>query len=57
MLPKLFLKLKGEGTPSNPFYGTTIALIAKLDEDTRKKENYVTVSPVNEDAEVHDKIL
>jgi len=39
MFAKLFLKPEGEGTPSNPSYGTRITLIAKLGKDIRKKEN------------------
>ena len=39
-LPKLFQKVKEEGTLSKPFYDATLTLIPKPDKDTTKKENY-----------------
>jgi hypothetical protein len=39
-LPKLFHKIKREGTLPNSFYEDSITLIPKPDKDTSKKENY-----------------
>jgi hypothetical protein len=41
----------------NSFNKVNITLIPKLDEDTAKKENYRTISLMNIDTEVFNKIL
>ena len=46
-----------EGTFSNSFYEASIALKAKLDNDTARKENCKPISFMNIDSEILKKIL
>jgi hypothetical protein len=56
-LLKLFHKIKREGTLPDTFYEASITLISKPDKDTIKKESYRSISLINIDAKILNKIV
>jgi hypothetical protein len=56
-LLKLFHETEREGTLPNSFYEASITPLPKPDKDTSKKENYRTISLMNINAKILNKIL
>ena len=57
ILLKRFQKTAEEGTLPNSFYEATITLTPKPDKDNTQKENYTSISLMNVDATILNKIL
>jgi hypothetical protein len=56
MLLKLFLKIGKKGIIPNLFYDASSTLILQLKNDTIKKENYRTISFMNTDTKILNKM-
>ena len=57
VLHKLFHKIETEGTLPNSFYEATITLIPKPQKDPTKIENFKSISLMNIDAKILNKVL
>jgi len=57
ILLKIFQNVEKEGTLPKTFYDATMTLIPKPDKDTTKKENYRSISLMNTDAKILNKII
>ena len=57
ILHRLFKKIQNDGSLPNSFYEASIILISKTDKDTTKKENYRSISLINIDTKIINKIL
>ena len=57
ILHRLYEKIQTDGRLPNSFYETSIFVIPKHDKDTTKKENFRTISLMNIDAKILNKIV